>query len=62
MQFVVLLVITAIFAIFGMGQTRAQPIPETGISDDDVFDGWISLFDGNSLYGWKPESKADWKV
>lgn len=62
MQFVVLLVITAIFAIFGMDQTRAQPIPETGISDDDVFDGWISLFDGNSLYGWKPESKADWKV
>jgi hypothetical protein len=25
-------------------------------------DGWIDLFDGKSLAGWNPTSKADWQV
>ena len=24
--------------------------------------GWLLLFDGTSLYGWQPATKADWKV
>lgn len=28
----------------------------------DAFDGWIRLFDGKTLYGWKPAHKADWSV
>ncbi len=33
-----------------------------GLAKTDVFDGWISLFDGETLFGWKPESDANWQV
>ena len=33
-----------------------------GLSQDEVLDGWISLFDGHSLYGWKPVSEGNWRV
>ncbi|WP_254507376.1 3-keto-disaccharide hydrolase [Anatilimnocola floriformis] len=32
------------------------------LTADELKDGWISLFDGETLFGWKPHSKADWKV
>ncbi len=32
------------------------------IPGDLVKNGWISLFDGHSLYGWRAESKANWAV
>jgi hypothetical protein len=28
----------------------------------EVSEGWLSLFDGESLFGWQTHSKADWKV
>jgi len=28
----------------------------------DLADGWISLFDGQTLFGWKAGSQADWRV
>ena len=33
-----------------------------GLTRDQIEEGWLALFDGNSLYGWKAESKADWQV
>ena len=32
------------------------------LSTDELAAGWILLFDGESLYGWEPSSKADWQV
>ncbi len=32
------------------------------ISAADVSAGWIALFDGHSLFGWRAESSADWRV
>jgi hypothetical protein len=32
------------------------------LTADEIADGWLLLFDGESMYGWKPSSKADWKV
>jgi hypothetical protein len=32
------------------------------LSDQELAEGWILLFDGETLYGWEPGSKADWKV
>ena len=32
------------------------------LSEDMIAEGWISLFDGQSLYGWRPASKANWSV
>ena len=37
-------------------------ISPTGLSYEDLTDGWISLFDGETLFGWTPQSKADWQV
>lgn len=32
------------------------------LSADELRDGWLLLFDGESLFGWKPATKADWSV
>jgi hypothetical protein len=32
------------------------------LTADELKEGWIALFDGESLFGWTPHSKADWKV
>lgn len=32
------------------------------LSAEEIADGWILLFDGESLYGWQPATKADWRV
>ena len=36
--------------------------PPALLSQDEIAAGWISLFDGQSLFGWQAHSKADWKV
>lgn len=37
----------------------AEPVTR---SDEELAEGWISLFDGQTLFGWKHEDKADWRV
>jgi hypothetical protein len=37
----------------------AEPV---GLSDEELAEGWISLFDGQSLYGWRAACEADWQV
>jgi len=32
------------------------------LDDELVFDGWISLFDGQTLHGWKQEVDGNWRV
>ena len=32
------------------------------LTQEELADGWIALFDGHSLFGWKAHSKADWQV
>ncbi len=32
------------------------------LSQEEIAEGWISLFDGQTLFGWHPHSKADWQV
>src|SRR5688572_29219282 len=32
------------------------------LSPHEIGEGWIQLFDGETLYGWKASSDADWKV
>jgi hypothetical protein len=32
------------------------------LSAEELKAGWIALFDGTSLFGWHPHSKADWRV
>ncbi len=32
------------------------------LTAEELADGWIQLFDGETLFGWKAGSEADWKV
>jgi hypothetical protein len=32
------------------------------LTPEEIADGWISLFDGETLFGWEAHSKADWQV
>jgi hypothetical protein len=47
---------------------RAQdPVPDQigtprSLRPDEVKSGWLSLFDGESLFGWQNASTADWSV
>src|SRR5690349_430892 len=32
------------------------------LTQEELADGWILLFDGETTFGWKAESKANWAV
>ncbi len=32
------------------------------LSEDELAEGWIALFDGETLFGWRHENQADWRV
>lgn len=33
-----------------------------GLTQQEIEEGWISLFDGETLFGWNQVTKTDWKV
>lgn len=37
----------------------AQP---NTLTEKELSDGWIQLFDGQTLFGWQPAAKANWQV
>ena len=43
---------------------KGPPVTEAPrpLSDEQLADGWISLFDGATLYGWKNNNGANWQV
>ena len=47
-------------------QNEARTLAPVGVdnrpSAASLEQGWISLFDGETLYGWKAQSKVDWHV
>jgi len=44
-----------------VGQTAWAGAPNT-LSAQEVQEGWLLLFDGETLFGWKPATKANWRV
>jgi len=45
------------------GKDVAAAVPAaTTVTPEEVADGWIALFDGETLFGWQPASKANWRV
>lgn len=40
----------------------APPAPHNQLTREEIRDGWIKLFDGETLFGWKANSNVDWKV
>ncbi len=37
-------------------------VPAAQLSEAELRDGWIQLFDGSTLFGWKPNSELNWRV
>src|SRR5262249_23941278 len=40
----------------------AEGVPAARISPAELAEGWVSLFDGQSLFGWKANSDLNWAV
>ncbi|HUY90624.1 MAG TPA: DUF1080 domain-containing protein [Pirellulales bacterium] len=51
----------ALFAIGACETARAADKPNM-LSSEEIADGWILLFDGETDFGWKAASKANWKA
>lgn len=43
------------------GKLDPDNLPEL-LTEEDYLDGWIKLFDGKTLFGWKANSDTDWYV
>ena len=44
------------------GDSDPGPVPVIPLSREEINQGWISLFDGRTLYGWEPNSDMNWSV
>ncbi|HZZ72146.1 MAG TPA: family 16 glycoside hydrolase [Pirellulales bacterium] len=40
----------------------AEKMPHNALTKAEIADGWILLFDGETLFGWEPGAKGEWKV
>ncbi len=38
------------------------PMPELVLTAEEIEDGWIQLFDGVSMFGWKANNEVNWSV
>lgn len=43
-------------------EQHAKPTLQMPLTREQSADGWIALFDGHSLFGWKANSDANWSV
>ncbi|QDU73957.1 hypothetical protein Pan97_09570 [Bremerella volcania] len=55
----VLLLTLALGWMMPLGNLWAQT---PGLTPEEIEEGWISLFDGETLFGWNQVTKTDWKV
>ncbi len=49
-------------ALFAASVAASASAAENALSTAELEEGWILLFDGETLYGWEPQSDADWQV
>lgn len=56
------LVTSILLAILFAHGLPAQKTPLHKLTTAEIADGWLSLFDGESLYGWRPAAKINWQV
>jgi hypothetical protein len=54
------LVATSLMLVLIVGAARAAE-PNT-LTEQEIAEGWMLLFDGETLFGWEPANKADWKA
>ena len=44
------------------GEQPVAQVPPLPLTDEELAEGWIALFDGQTLFGWRAASQADWRV
>ncbi len=54
-------ILLGLFLAVGGHNGAAAEEPNT-LTAAELADGWILLFDGETLFGWRPASEANWKV
>lgn len=54
--------LAAIITMTCPGTIDAAADEPNTLSEKELADGWILLFDGETLFGWKPVTEANWKV
>jgi hypothetical protein len=52
---------TLLLTLLAAAFAAAQQPPNT-LTQKEIDDGWILLFDGESLFGWQPQGTAEWMV
>lgn len=52
---------TVVGLIFAMGIVAAAAPPNT-LTPQEISEGWILLFDGETNFGWQPRGEAQWQV
>ena len=45
-----------------LSATAVLAAPPNTLTEKEISDGWILLFDGETLFGWKAAGEADWRV
>jgi hypothetical protein len=53
------LILILIGAIAATPTMAAEP---NSLSSQELADGWVLLFDGETTFGWRPSSEVDWKI
>ena len=53
---------TSAEAAVASDNTTADATMPAVLNDDLLAEGWISLFDGETLFGWQHANQADWRV
>ena len=52
----------ALFLLIALASASVRAEELNKLTAQEIADGWILLFDGESTFGWTPATQADWKV
>ena len=48
--------------VVGISQAAADAAELNKLTPQEVADGWVLLFDGETTFGWSPATAANWAV
>ena len=59
-----IIVLTLVLGQGALAQAQSKPQTDADnhLTPADTSGGWIALFDGQTMFGWRPTSDADWQV